>query len=50
MPLEYIVPSLIIVVITKMKDVGALEERLSQLVQLEENHFVTDYHQCVEKE
>ena len=49
MPLEYIVPSLIIVVITEMTDVGAIEETLSQLVQLEEDRFVTGYHQRVKK-
>ena len=35
--MENIVPNLRIVVITEMKDVGAVEERLSQPVQLEED-------------
>ena len=50
MPMEYIVPILIITAITKLTYVDAVEERLSQLVQLEEEHFVIGYHQNVEKE
>ena len=45
MPLEYMVHGLRISVITEMTDVGAIEERLSHLVQLEEDHFVVGYHQ-----
>ena len=48
--MEYIISSLRIVVIIDMTDVGVVEERLSQLLQLEEEHFVADYHQNVEKE
>ena len=40
MSLEYIVPSLRIVVITKMTDPDAVEERLSQLVQFKEDRVV----------
>ena len=40
MPMEYIVPSLHIATTIGMDDEGALEERLAQLVQLEEDHFV----------
>ena len=50
MSMEYIIPSLKIVVITKMEDVGVVEERLSQLVQLvqlEEYRFFASYHQGV---
>ena len=50
MPMEYIVPSLIIVVITKMTDVGTIEEIVFWLVQLEEDIFVPGYHQNVENE
>ena len=50
MSMEYIVPSLRIAPITEMIDVGALEERLTQLIQLEEERFVTGYHQTVDKE
>ena len=44
MSMEYIVLSLSIVAVTKMNDVGALEEILLQLVQLEEERFITSYH------
>ena len=47
MPMEYIVPSLRITMITKMTDVDAVEEIISQLVQLEEELFVAGYHQNV---
>ena len=40
MPMEYIVPSLRIVVIIKMTNVGVVEEILLQLVHLEEYRFV----------
>ena len=50
MPLEYIVLSLRIVTITEMTNVGAIEEILSQLVQLEEDCLICNYHQRVEKE
>ena len=49
MTTEYIVPSLCIVVKTSMDDEGALQELLTQLLQLEEDHFVTGFHQQVEK-
>ena len=48
--MEYFVPSLSIVAITKLKYVGAVEERMSHLIQLEEDHFVAGYHQNLEKE
>ena len=44
MPMEYIIPSLRITVTTWMDDEGALEERLAQLVQLEEDRFVIGFH------
>ena len=44
MPMEYIVPSLCIIVATGMEDEGALEELLAQLVQLEEDRFITVFH------
>ena len=50
MPMEYIVPSLRIAATKGMDDEGALEERLAQLVQLEEDHFIARFHQCVEKD
>ena len=48
-PMEYIVPTLRITAITEMIDSSAIEERLSQLVQLEEDHFIAGYHQNVYK-
>jgi transposase InsO family protein len=37
MPMEFILPSLCIATITELSDTGAIEERLAQLVQLEED-------------
>ena len=48
--MEYIVLSLSIDAIIEMTDSGAIEERLSQLMQLEEEHFSMGYHQNVVKE
>jgi hypothetical protein len=50
MQMEFILPSLHIATITDLSDLGAVEERLSQLVQLEEDRFVTSFHQQVQKE
>jgi hypothetical protein len=50
MPMEFILPSLHIATITDLSDSGTIEERLSQLVQLEEDRFVTGFHQQVQKE
>ena len=50
MPMEYIVPSLRIVVITGMTDRKALEERLAQLEELEEERFLIEFHQQVQKQ
>ena len=49
MPMEFIVPSLRISMITEMTDVNAVEEILSQLLQLEEERFVVGFQQNVEK-
>ena len=50
MSMEYIVPSLRIVAITKLKYVDAIEEILLQLVQLEEKFFVARFHIHVENQ
>ena len=50
MLLEYIVPSIRIIVIIKMTNVGIVEETLLQFVQLEEVCFVTGYHLNIKKE
>ena len=50
MPMEYIVPSLYLATVTGMDDVEALEERIVQLIQLEEDHFIVGFHQQVVKD
>ena len=50
MPMEYIVSSLCIVVLTSMMDREALEERLAQLDGLEEEIFLAGFHQHVQKQ
>ena len=48
--MEYIVPSLRIVVFTRMLDTGTVDERLLQLLNLEEDIFITGFQQQVQKE
>ena len=48
--MEYIVPSLRIVAIIEMTDTGVVEERLAQLIQMEEERFIVGFHQNVEKQ
>ena len=48
--MEYIVPSLWIAAAIGMDDVEALEERITQLVKLEEDRVIIGFHQCVEKD
>jgi len=50
MPMEYIVPSLCIEAFTGMEDCKAMEERLMQLEELEEDRFLDGFHQQVQKE
>jgi len=45
MPMEYIVPSIRIVALTRMANREALEERLAQVVDLEEDRFLVGFHQ-----
>ena len=42
--MEYIVPSLRIVVLTEMIDVDDIEQSLLQLIQMEEERFVAWFH------
>jgi hypothetical protein len=49
MPMEFLVPSLCIVAMTDLTDSDAIEERLSQLLILEEDRFVAGFHQQVQK-
>ena len=50
MPMEYIVPSLKIATLTDMADEETLNERLLNLVELEEDWFVVGFHQQVQKD
>ena len=50
MPMEYIVPSLSVAGIIEMTDVDVVEERLLQLIHLEEERFIAGFHQNVEKQ
>jgi len=45
MPMEYIVPSFRIAAFMDMTDHRALEERLVQLVELEEERFLGGFHE-----
>ena len=47
--MEYIVPSLRIAAFTNMAELDIMEERLAQLVTLEENQFIGNFHQQVQK-
>ena len=50
MPMEYSVPSLWIAVLTEMTYEDVVDQRLSHLVQMEEERFVIGFHQTVEKQ
>ena len=43
MPMEYIVPSLIISIFTKMDDPAMLNERLAKILELEEDRFTASF-------
>ena len=49
MPMEYILPGLRIAQITGMTDTDTVEERLAQLLALEEDRFIARFHQKVQK-
>ena len=50
MPIEYIVSILQIVALIEMKDIDIVEERLAQLIQMEEECFIVGFHQNMEKQ
>ena len=50
MPMEYIVPSLKIAALTDLADKETVNERLLNLVELEEDRFVVGFHQQVQKD
>jgi hypothetical protein len=43
-PLEFLVPSLHVETTTNMKERGAVQERLSQLMEMEEDMILTGFH------
>ena len=47
MPMEYIIPSFRVAQITEMDDIDTMNERLAQLLNLEEDRFVARFHQKV---
>jgi hypothetical protein len=49
-PMEYLVPRLRIATFTDMDDTSVVQERLAQLVKLEEDRFIAGFHQQVQKE
>jgi hypothetical protein len=49
-PMEYLVPSMRIATFTNMDETGTVQERLAQLVELEEDIFIAGFHQKVQKE
>ena len=49
MPMEYIMPSLRIAQIIGMTDTVMMNERLAQLLALEEDRFIAGFHQKVQK-
>jgi transposase InsO family protein len=48
-PLEFLVPSLCVATITNMTERGAVQERLSQLMEMEEDRILAGFHQEVQK-
>jgi hypothetical protein len=49
LPLDYLIPSLCIASITDMTKRGTKQERLAQLVELEEEKIIAGFHQEVHK-
>jgi hypothetical protein len=49
-PMEYLVPSLRIAAFTEMDDTGVVQNRIAQLMELEEDIFIAGFHQQVQKE
>jgi hypothetical protein len=49
-PMEYLVPSLRIVAFTDIDGTSIVQERLAQLVELEEDRFIAGFHQQVQNE
>jgi hypothetical protein len=49
-PMEYLVPSLRITTFTGMDDTSIVQDRLAQLMELEEHRFISGFHYQVQKE
>jgi hypothetical protein len=49
-PMEYLVPSLIIAAFMGMDDINAVQDKLMKLIELEEDKFIAGFHQQVQKE
>jgi hypothetical protein len=47
--LEFLIPSLRVVAITQMTEQGAVQERLNQLLSMEEDRILAGFHQQVQK-
>jgi hypothetical protein len=48
-PLEFLIPSLCVAAITQMTKRGAIQERLNQLLSMEEDQILVGFHQEVQK-
>jgi hypothetical protein len=48
-PLEFLIPSLRVAAITQMTERGAVQERLDQLLSMEEDRILAGFHQQVQK-
>jgi hypothetical protein len=49
MPMEFIAPSLHIIMSRELIDSSAVEKRMLELVELEEDRFIAGFHQQVQK-
>ena len=49
MPVQFIVPSLRVVAMTKLMEENAAQKHLQELMELEGDRFIVGFHQKVEK-
>jgi hypothetical protein len=49
-PMEYLVPSLIIATFMGMDDIDVVQDKIVKLIELEEDNFIVGFHQQVQKE
>jgi len=49
MPMEYIMPSLRIEIVTYMADIDIMKERMLQILALKEDNFIVGFHKQVQK-